>query len=207
MGPQRAPLNRTPHRVRAQAAARRLQGLQCHDRSKRGNRFRRRRRPDPGCYRLGRFAEDLSALLGVLGETARDLGAGVLILVDELQEAAPDELKAINTAVHPIGQPSVPFPVIFIGAGLPSLPAQLAEATSYAERLYDYRTIGLLSGAAARDALVVPTQALGVAWHQVVLPGPSTRHAATHISFRPSASTFGTTPRQTQLVQRMSNGG
>lgn len=43
-----------------------------------------------------------------------------------------------------------------VGAGLPSLPAQLADATSYAERLYDYRPIGLLDDAAAREALTVP---------------------------------------------------
>ena len=54
----------------------------------------------------------------------------------------------------------------FVGAGLPSLPAQLADATSYAERLYDYRPIGLLMHDAARSALVGPCQQLGVAWDE-----------------------------------------
>lgn len=112
----------------------------------------------------GRFAEDLAALFEVLGETARDLGVGVLILVDELQEASSAELTAVNTAVHQLGQAEVPLPVMFVGAGLPSLPAQLAEATSYAERLYDYRLIGLLDDTAARAALVVPVEARGVQW-------------------------------------------
>jgi hypothetical protein len=112
----------------------------------------------------GRFADDLAALFEVLGETARDLGIGVLVLVDELQEATVQELTALNTAVHHLGQASTPLPLTFIGAGLPSLPAQLAEATSYAERLYDYRPIGLLDLQAAEDALVVPARALDVEW-------------------------------------------
>jgi hypothetical protein len=58
----------------------------------------------------------------------------------------------------------VPLPVAVVGAGLPSLPAQLAEATSYAERLYDYRPIGLLDDVAASEALTVPARDRGVEW-------------------------------------------
>src|SRR5680860_1150588 len=119
--------------------------------------------PVRGVADTGRFADDLAALFEVLGETSRDLGIGTLILVDELQEANAGELNAINTAVHQIGQPDNPLPVTFVGAGLPSLPAQLAEATSYAERLYDYRPIGLLDEAAARSALVGPAAERDVA--------------------------------------------
>ena len=72
----------------------------------------------------------------MLGETALDLDVGVLLLVDELQEAAATDLAALNTAVHELGQADVPLPLIVVGAGLPSLPAQLAEATSHAERLW-----------------------------------------------------------------------
>jgi len=120
--------------------------------------------PIPGVADSGRFVDDLAGLFEVLGETARELGIGVLILVDELQEARSEELAALNTAVHLLGQAGVPLPLIFVGAGLPSLPAQLAEATSYAERLYDYRPIGLLDEQAAREALMVPASKLGVEW-------------------------------------------
>lgn len=112
----------------------------------------------------GRFADDLAALFEILGETSRDLRIGTLILVDELQEATEEELTAVNTAVHQLGQESEPSPVMFVGAGLPSLPAQLADVTSYAERLYDYRPVGLLTEDAARAALVRPSQELGVEW-------------------------------------------
>jgi hypothetical protein len=120
--------------------------------------------PVRGVADSGRFADDLAALLEELGEAARNFGVGVLILIDELQEASAEDLAALNTAVHYIGQASVPLPVIVVGAGLPSLPAQLADATSYAERLYDYRSIGLLDAGAARDALTVPTLDRGVEW-------------------------------------------
>lgn len=120
--------------------------------------------PIAGVADTGRFSEDLAALFEVLGETARDLGTGVIVLIDELQEARPADLAALNTAVHVIGQVQVPLPLSVVGAGLPSLPAQLAEATSYAERLYDYRPIGLLDDAAARAALTVPARERGVDW-------------------------------------------
>ena len=120
--------------------------------------------PVRGVADSGRFGDDLAALFEVLGEAARDLGMGALVLIDELQEATPAELAALNTAVHHVGQADVPLPVAIVGAGLPSLPAQLAEATSYAERLYDYRSIGLLDDEAAQQALTVPAQERGVDW-------------------------------------------
>ena len=125
--------------------------------------------PIRGVADSGRFADDLAALFEVMGETARDLGIGVLILVDELQEADTEELVAINTALHYLGQGEVPLPLMLVGAGLPSLPAQLADATSYAERLYDYRPVGLLDRPAAVDALTIPTRALGVEWDDTAL--------------------------------------
>jgi hypothetical protein len=111
----------------------------------------------------GRYADDLAALFEVLGEPPATL-TSALVLVDELQEATSDDLIAVNTAVHQLGQADGPLPVTFVGAGLPSLPAQLAEATSYAERLHDYRPIGLLGEDAARAALVRPSLDHDVTW-------------------------------------------
>jgi hypothetical protein len=120
--------------------------------------------PLHGVADSGNLSADLAGLFEVLGQTARDLGIGVLILVDELQEASSDELAAVNVAVHELGQAGSPLPVVFVGAGLPSLPAQLADATRYAERLYDYRPVGLLDEAGSREALVVPARDLAVHW-------------------------------------------
>ncbi|MGH9105915.1 MAG: hypothetical protein ACRDZX_08785 [Acidimicrobiales bacterium] len=49
--------------------------------------------PVSGIAGSGRFADDLAALFEVLGETSRDVGVGVLILVDELQEAPETALS------------------------------------------------------------------------------------------------------------------
>jgi hypothetical protein len=125
--------------------------------------------PLTGVADSGRFADDLAALFGVLGETSRDLAVGTLVLIDELQEASRDDLVALNTAVHLIGQADVPLPVVVVAAGLPSLPVQLAEATSYAERLYDYRPVGLLDAAGARSALVGPCLQRQVSWDERAL--------------------------------------
>lgn len=117
-----------------------------------------------GVADTGRLGEDLADLLETLGEVCRELGVGALLLVDELQEAASADLEAVNMAAHRIGQVDPPLPVFFVGAGLPSLPAQLADATSYAERLYVYESIGLLPDAAVRTALVEPCRAHAVHW-------------------------------------------
>jgi len=117
----------------------------------------------------GRFGDDLADLFEVLGETSAELGIGTLVLIDELQEASAAELSAVNTAVHRIDQGATPLPVIVVGAGLPSLPAQLADATSYAERLYDYRQVGLLDEDSSREALSGPALQRGVAWRDDAL--------------------------------------
>jgi hypothetical protein len=45
----------------------------------------------------------------------------------------------------------------------------LAGATSYAERLWDYRAVGLLDEAAAREALVAPARNQHVSWSEDAL--------------------------------------
>jgi hypothetical protein len=125
--------------------------------------------PLRGIADSGRFADDLAELFEALGETARDLGIGVLILVDEFQDAPDADLAAINTAVHHLGQGDPPLPLMFVGAGLPSLPAQLAEATSYAERLYDYRPVGRLESQASKEALIIPAREHDVEWEPEAL--------------------------------------
>jgi hypothetical protein len=128
-----------------------------------------------GVAASGRFGDDLADLFETMGETARDLGIGVLLLVDEMQEGTTEDLDALNTAIHYLGQAETPLPVVLVGAGLPSLPAQLADATSYAERLYEYRPIGPLADSAARDALTLPTRERGVEWDGAALLAATTK--------------------------------
>lgn len=114
-------------------------------------------RADTGSLEL-----DLSELALDLADSAAELGTGVVVLIDEMQDLDRTELSAICTAVHDAGQRSAPFYVV--GAGLPSLPGILAEARSYAERLFAYRRIGALQPDAADVAVTRPAQSQGAAW-------------------------------------------
>jgi hypothetical protein len=120
--------------------------------------------PERGVADSGDLHTDLVDVLTAVGDAARANGVAVLIAIDELQDAPVEDLRALNLALHELGQAPYPVPVWFVGAGLPSLPAVLADATSYAERLYDYRSVGLLDEAATRTAFVVPAANQGVRW-------------------------------------------
>jgi hypothetical protein len=112
----------------------------------------------------GQLSTDLAEMLESLGLAARNAGVGVLIAIDELQEAHRDDLMALNVALHQLGQDPRPVPIIFLGAGLPSLPAVLADASSYAERMYLYQVLDLLDSEATTDALVTPARRENVVW-------------------------------------------
>lgn len=120
--------------------------------------------PERGVADTGQLPTDLVDVLTAVGTASRANGVGLLLAIDELQDAPLEDLQALNLALHELGQDVFPVPVVFVGAGLPSLPAVLADATSYAERLYDYRSIGLLDDVATREAFSVPAEAQGVSW-------------------------------------------
>jgi hypothetical protein len=79
-----------------------------------------------------------------------------------MQFLARDELEAMAAAMHRMSQTKLP--IALAGAGLPQLPGLMVDAKSYAERLFAYPKLGPLSDEAARQALVAPSEALGVAW-------------------------------------------
>jgi len=118
--------------------------------------------PQQGRADTGSLELDLSELAFDLAGSAADLGTGVVVLIDEMQDLQRDELAAICTAVHETGQRTLPFYVV--GAGLPSLPGVLAEARSYAERLFAFRPIGPLSAEAAAIAVTRPAEIHGASW-------------------------------------------
>jgi hypothetical protein len=97
---------------------------------------------------------DLIELFEDIGALASDLGVGIALFVDEMQDIATDELAALCGACHEMGQRGAP--VLVIGAGLPHLPATLAASKSYAERLFRYIVVDRLSKADADRALRVP---------------------------------------------------
>ena len=107
--------------------------------------------PEKGSADTGDLEFDLPNLLEALAEAAKDRGQGIAILIDEIQYLNTKELSALIMAVHKITQRQLPL--VFIGAGLPQLPALAGNSKSYAERLFDYPSVGALSEEESRKAL------------------------------------------------------
>lgn len=99
---------------------------------------------------------DLVELLTDVGGLAADLGKGVAVFIDEMQDLGPDDVSALCAACHEISQAGLP--VIVVGAGLPHLPAVLSASKSYSERLFRYRRIDRLTREAADRALAAPAR-------------------------------------------------
>jgi hypothetical protein len=106
---------------------------------------------------------DLQDVLVELGEA----GCGVVFFFDEMQFAEKDDLQALLAAFHRIAQRQLP--VALVCAGLPQLPGRLAEASSYAERLFQYIEIDRLTPEAARSALALPASREGVDYERPAL--------------------------------------
>jgi hypothetical protein len=107
-----------------------------------------------GTADTGDIEQDLADLLVEIGEVARAGGTGALFLIDEMQNLDRASLGAICMALHRVSQRDLP--VALVGAGLPTLPTMLRAAKPYAPRLFSYHTLGRLSNAEARLALIGP---------------------------------------------------
>lgn len=118
--------------------------------------------PERGRADTGSLQTDLTDLGIDLAAAAADRGAGAALFIDEMQDLTEEELAAVCQACHEAGQREAQFYVV--GAGLPSLPGVLAEARSYAERLFDYWPIGALAAGDASDALTRPAAEVDVEW-------------------------------------------
>ena len=110
----------------------------------------------------GMLETDLNKLVRDLSAAAEEQGVGLAILIDEAQELTPAELTAVCSAAHVTSQNG--WSSVFGLAGLPSLPRVLAEAKSYAERLFVFERIEHLTEDLARKALAEPAAIEGVGW-------------------------------------------
>jgi hypothetical protein len=99
---------------------------------------------------------DTVKLFAELGAAAAANETGVVFLIDEMQLLGRVDLEALCAAAHRAGQDGLPVAVV--GAGLPILPERLAEAKSYAERLFVFPDLGALNEVAARRAIVRPAE-------------------------------------------------
>jgi hypothetical protein len=117
--------------------------------------------PEPGLADNGDLEHDLQALFEAVGAAAQKGGTALVLCIDELQYVPEAQLAALITALHRCAQRRLP--VVLVGAGLPQLRGQMGRAKSYAERLFDFPSIGPLTDAAARQAIRKPVNDQGVA--------------------------------------------
>lgn len=101
----------------------------------------------------------LELLIESITTELRKSNSGLYLFIDELQEMADEPLGTLMSIQHKMGQKSLPFYII--GAGLPNLPGVLSKSRSYAERLFEYRTIGQLSDADAAEGFQKPARRNG----------------------------------------------
>lgn len=110
---------------------------------------------------------DLPELVQDLCLALKESDAAFGLFIDEMQDLDPLLLRALLVTQHQAGQRGWPF--YLFGAGLPNLPGVLAESRSYAERLFDYRTVSRLPLEQASAALTDPVAAYGVAFEKPAL--------------------------------------
>jgi len=103
---------------------------------------------------------DLTELFADAASVATDLGVGIALFVDEMQDVPAADVSALCAACHELSQTS--GPLIVVGAGLPHLPSVLSASKSYSERLFRYVRIDRLDREAADLALIAPAEREGV---------------------------------------------
>ncbi|WIY04565.1 ATP-binding protein [Amycolatopsis mongoliensis] len=99
---------------------------------------------------------DLVELFTDVAELAADVGTGVALLIDEIQDLQPDDVSALCAACHELSQSGAPL--VVVGAGLPHVPAVLSASKSYSERLFRYARIDRLDREDADYAVMAPIE-------------------------------------------------
>ncbi len=110
---------------------------------------------------------DLTELLADAASVATDLGVGIALFVDEMQDVPAADVSALCAACHELSQTG--GPLIVVGAGLPHLPSVLSASKSYSERLFSYVRIDRLDREAADLALIAPARREGVEFKPAAL--------------------------------------
>jgi hypothetical protein len=127
----------------------------------------------PGRTRAAASAKQLQlALRAALASVVHDGDAGIVILIDEIQEADPESLRTIAYAwqeMNPLRpfDPDQPRTALF-AVGLPGAPTKINKAVTFSER-FRFQSMHGLSDAGAREALEVTAAAAGVQWDGAAL--------------------------------------
>lgn len=106
------------------------------------------------------LALDLTDVLLAVGEAAAERRRGVVLLLDEVQFLSKPQIEAVIEALHKMVQRKLP--ITMVGAGLPQIAELAGDAKSYAERLFKFPAISVLSAEDARAALARPALDEGI---------------------------------------------
>jgi len=109
-----------------------------------------------GVSDTGNFQNDLTELLVALGTIAQKEECGVALFIDEIQYLKDEEFEALIAAIHRVNQKALPL--IVFAAGLPKIAKIAGDVKSYAERLFQFVSIGSLSYEAGKLALTEPAR-------------------------------------------------
>ncbi|WP_435771904.1 ATP-binding protein [Nocardioides sp. SYSU DS0651] len=90
-------------------------------------------------------------------------GAGLLLLVDELHAASPDDMSVLLNTLQNLDGDRTENPLAVVGAGLPVTPEALTRAATFGERSA-FVPLDVLDDGDARDVLTAPAAAEGVTW-------------------------------------------
>lgn len=115
----------------------------------------------------GDLALDLTDVFIAIGEAAQERKCGLVLLLDEVQFLSHNQLEALIQALHKIVQRNLP--ITMVGAGLPQIAELAGDAKSYAERLFKFPAIDVLSADDAKQALLRPAQDQRVTFSEAAL--------------------------------------
>jgi hypothetical protein len=118
--------------------------------------------PSTGRADSGDMEIDLLELFTDVAGLAADVGVGVAVFIDEMQDLTPEDVSALCASCHELSQTGAPL--MIVGAGLPHLPSVLSASKSYSERLFRYVRIDRLDSAGVKRALLAPAEREGATW-------------------------------------------
>jgi hypothetical protein len=110
---------------------------------------------------------DLTELLADAASVAADLGVGIALFIDEMQDVPAPDISALCASCHELSQSN--GPLIVVGAGLPHLPSVLSASKSYSERLFRYVNIDRLDRQSADVAVLAPARREGADFESAAL--------------------------------------
>ncbi|WP_163567839.1 ATP-binding protein [Fodinicola feengrottensis] len=129
---------------------------------------------------------------------AADVGAGVALFIDEMQDLSTVDVSALCAACHELSQNGAPL--VVVGAGLPHLPSVLSASKSYSERLFRYVRIDRLDRTAADHALIAPAKREDASWTDEALDAMHEISGGYPYLFRAGVRESGLGPRAGHLT-------